>query len=70
MTTSTVPTAAKRKEIVRHGPSSLNASCWRTVGQTEGRGTTLPSHHAGGESSHRLRLFVHGHHSRRKCSEV
>jgi hypothetical protein len=23
MTTSTVPTAAKRKEIVRHGPSSL-----------------------------------------------
>jgi hypothetical protein len=28
MTTSTIPTAAKRKEIVRHGPSSL---CLRTA---------------------------------------
>jgi hypothetical protein len=38
MTTSTIPTAAKRKEIVRHGPLSLCIlSAHRGMGQIEGR---------------------------------
>jgi hypothetical protein len=71
MTTSTIPTAAKRKEIVRHGPLSLCIlSAHRGMGQTEGRKATIPSHLDGGESSRRLCSLVRGRHSRRTCSGV
>jgi hypothetical protein len=63
VTTSTIPTAAKRKEIVRHG--DRHCASWRTVGQTQ-VGVPVPSHHAGGESSHRLGWFVHGRPRRRQ----
>jgi hypothetical protein len=43
---------------------------WRTVGQTEGRVTTVPSHFGGGESSRRLCWFVRGCHLHRRCSGV
>jgi hypothetical protein len=41
MTTSTIPTAAKRKEIVRHGPSTLGVVCVHRG--TELGDTTVPS---------------------------
>ncbi len=46
------------------------ASYQRTVGQTEGGGTTVPSHRDGGECSRRLCYFVHGFHPRQRYSEV
>jgi hypothetical protein len=42
VTTSTIPTPTKRKEIVRHGPYRHCASCWRTVGHTEREGASGP----------------------------
>jgi hypothetical protein len=35
-------------------------SCQRTMGQTDGRETTIPSHRNGGESSRRLCWLVRG----------
>jgi hypothetical protein len=45
VTTSTIPMAAKGKEIVRHGPSAL---CVINMGAPRDRlgDTTIPSHHA------------------------
>jgi hypothetical protein len=60
MTTSTIPTATKRKEIVRHGPSSL---CLRTTlvhsqwDRPKKEGTSRPSHHAGEEEGSRVGPF-------------
>jgi hypothetical protein len=69
MTTSTIPTAAKSKEIVRHRPSSLCIlSAHRGTDLVEK--TTVPSHLDGGESSRRLCWLVRGRHSRRICSGV
>jgi hypothetical protein len=66
MTTSTIPTAAKRKEIVRHGPSTL-CVMWAHRG-TDLVKTAVPSHRAcDGENSRRLCWFVRGRCWHRRC---